>query len=342
MLLKEIVPDDGAPVTFFLPAEYRERVPPKHALSAKQVGHITRNITNAFRLGEEKADNDKVADLESSIDEQCTRSFVTHAAQPIYQLTTTPSSAAELQASPSVQRTATAKAVIHELCSRDDEEDHIWVYQVGTGVSKSAVTDRGPEHHEVRTNWPPGLVKPYADSKTDTIQPVGNLQTLLSGLFQAGYFDKRQKEYIRGSINVEGYKGVEINMYTMPDASTVMGECDAITLMNSRAHASTLTLAARFWNYSHNFQKESAKVNFYEMFPGLARAYKEGEFDDEVARLVETLQDAPAGHASCTGGPGSGKTTTVLNIVKAILSGAVEKVDISDPDAKEGEAMVSG
>ncbi|KAG5752128.1 hypothetical protein H9Q69_010324 [Fusarium xylarioides] len=122
-------------------------------------------------------------------------------------------------------------------------------------------------------------------------------------------------------------------MYTMPDASIVMGECDAITLMNSRAHASTLTLAARFWNYSHNF---------HEMFPGLARAYKEGEFDDEVARLVETLQDAPAGHASCTGGPGSGKTTTVLNIVKAILSGAVEKVDISDPDAKEGEAMVSG
>ncbi|KAG5762838.1 hypothetical protein H9Q72_009063 [Fusarium xylarioides] len=150
----EIVPDDGAPVTFSLPAKYRERVPPKHALSAKQVGHITRNITNAFRL--EKRDNDKVADLESSIDEQYTRSFVTHAAQPIYQLTTTPSSAAELQASPSVQRAATAKAVIHELCSRDDEEDHIWVYQVGTGVSKSAVTDRGPEHHEVRVPNPAG------------------------------------------------------------------------------------------------------------------------------------------------------------------------------------------
>ncbi|KAF5559872.1 hypothetical protein FNAPI_4514 [Fusarium napiforme] len=119
-----MVPDDGAPVAFSLPAEYRERVPPKHALSAKQVGFITRDITNAFRLGEEKASkhhNDKVADPEASIDGQCTSSFVTHAAQPVYRLTTTPSAAAELQASTPVQRATTARAVVHELCSRDDE-----------------------------------------------------------------------------------------------------------------------------------------------------------------------------------------------------------------------------
>ncbi|KAF5642327.1 hypothetical protein F52700_3175 [Fusarium sp. NRRL 52700] len=44
-------------------------------------------------------------------------------------------------------------------------------------------------------------------------------------------------------------------------------------------------------------------------------------------RLVETLQEAPAGYAFCTGCPGAGKTTTVL---KAILSGSVEKVNVSD------------
>ncbi|KAF5678400.1 hypothetical protein FDENT_8976 [Fusarium denticulatum] len=110
-----------------------------------------RSITHA-----RKKDNDKVADLEASIDGQCTRSFVTHAAQPVYQLTTTPSAAAELQASPSVQRATTVKTVIHELCSRDDEADHLWYNQVSTWVPKSAATDRGPEHHGVRVPNPAG------------------------------------------------------------------------------------------------------------------------------------------------------------------------------------------
>ncbi|EXK39595.1 hypothetical protein FOMG_06830 [Fusarium oxysporum f. sp. melonis 26406] len=39
-------------------------------------------------------DDDRVADLEASIDQQCVRSFITHAAQPNYHLTATPSAAA--------------------------------------------------------------------------------------------------------------------------------------------------------------------------------------------------------------------------------------------------------
>ncbi|KAH7481594.1 hypothetical protein FOMA001_g8232 [Fusarium oxysporum f. sp. matthiolae] len=99
----------------------------------------------------------------------------------------------------------------------------------------------------------------------------------------------------------------------------------------------TSSSSTPFWNYSHNFQKEPAKVSFHENFLGLARAYKECEFDGEVARLVKTLQDVPAGYAFCTGGLGSGKTTTVHNIVKAILFGTVENIDISDPDAEQWE-----
>ncbi|KAJ4052554.1 hypothetical protein NW760_012291 [Fusarium oxysporum] len=41
-----------------------------------------------------KEDDDRVADLEASIDQQCVRSFITHAAQPNYHLTATPSAAA--------------------------------------------------------------------------------------------------------------------------------------------------------------------------------------------------------------------------------------------------------
>ncbi|KAL7767871.1 hypothetical protein ACKLNR_002172 [Fusarium oxysporum f. sp. zingiberi] len=190
-----------------------------------------------------------------------------------------------------------------------------------------------------QTNWPPGLVKPHVDLKTGryTVRPVGSLRNFLNRLFITGYYDKQLKQYVRGSIAIADYTGVGINMYTMPDASTVMIECDTVTLMNSRAESRNLTLAAPFWNYSHNFQKEPAKVNFHENFLGLARAYKECEFDGEVARLVETLQDVPAGYAFCTGGPGSGKTTTVHNIAKAILFGTVENIDISDPDAEQWE-----
>ncbi|KAI3584881.1 hypothetical protein IWW34DRAFT_783311 [Fusarium oxysporum f. sp. albedinis] len=109
------------------------------------------------------------------------------------------------------------------------------------------------------------------------------------------------------------------------------GSCQATCRLEDRS------VHPPFWNYSHNFQKEPAKVSFHENFLGLARAYKECEFDGEVARLVKTLQDVPAGYAFCTGGLGSGKTTTVHNIVKAILFGTVENIDISDPDAEQWE-----
>ncbi|TVY66741.1 hypothetical protein Focb16_v010603 [Fusarium oxysporum f. sp. cubense] len=243
----------------------------------------------------------------------------------------------------------------------------IWFNRISTWVSKNArttmtvgATDRGPEHRGVhvpnppgtesnialyyvatarQTNWPPGLVKPHVDLKTGryTVRPVGSLRNFLNRLFSTGYYDKQLKQYVRGSIAIPDYKGVGINMYTMPDASTGMIECDTVTLMNSRAESRNLTLAAPFWNYSHNFHKEPAKVKFHENFPDLARAYKECEFDGEVARLVETLQDVPAGYAFCTGGPGSGKTTTVHNIVKAIVFGTVENIDISDPNAEQWE-----
>jgi hypothetical protein len=69
-MLLRMVSDDGASVTFFLPTEYRERIPPKHALSARQVGHITRDITNAFRLGEEKVSNHSTS-IEVEINNTC-------------------------------------------------------------------------------------------------------------------------------------------------------------------------------------------------------------------------------------------------------------------------------
>ncbi|RKK20005.1 hypothetical protein BFJ65_g6713 [Fusarium oxysporum f. sp. cepae] len=260
-------------------------------------------------------DDDRVADLEASIDQQCVRSFITHAARPNYRLTATPSAAASAEFAGKPPSTGALST---------GTESNIALYYVATAR---------------QTNWPPGLVKPHVDLKTGryTVRPVGSLRNFLNRLFITGYYDKQLKQYVRGSIAIPDYTGVGINMYTMPDVSTVMIECDTVTLMNSRAESRNLTLAAPFWNYSHNFKKEPAKVNFHENFLGLARAYKECEFDGEVARLVETLQDVPAGYAFCTGGLGSGKTTTVHNIVKAILFGTVENIDISDPDAEQWE-----
>ncbi|KAF5257044.1 hypothetical protein FOXYS1_12454 [Fusarium oxysporum] len=246
-------------------------------------------------------DDDRVADLEASIDQQCVRSFITHAARPNYRLTATPSAAAAAASAEFAGKPPSLALQTGALST--GTESNIALYYVATAR---------------QTNWPPGLVKPHVDLKTGryTVRPVGSLRNFLNRLFITGYYDKQLKQYVRGSIAIPDYTGVGINMYTMPDASTVMIECDTVT---------------------HNFQKEPAKVNFHENFLGLARAYKECEFDGEVARLVETLQDVPAGYAFCTGGLGSGKTTTVHNIVKAILFGTVENIDISDPDAEQWE-----
>jgi hypothetical protein len=125
-----MVPDVGAPVTLFLNADYRERVPPKDTLTIKQITRITRGIAFGFRHSKQKTSNcrisiaqeieadrkrktkdeDKIASLQASITEKCDRTFFKHAAEPVYRLIKTPSAAAPAAAvefhgkSPSVQQ----------------------------------------------------------------------------------------------------------------------------------------------------------------------------------------------------------------------------------------------
>ncbi|KAF4343310.1 hypothetical protein FBEOM_2747 [Fusarium beomiforme] len=105
-----ILPAVGAPVTFFLKADYRERVPPNEEKASNRRISIEQEISSA-----RKKKHDKVVDLEASIDEKCDRSFIMHAAEPFYHLIRTPSATAAAEHSgkpPSVQRAATGKAVV--------------------------------------------------------------------------------------------------------------------------------------------------------------------------------------------------------------------------------------
>ncbi|KAM0557086.1 hypothetical protein ACHAPJ_005349 [Fusarium lateritium] len=153
----------------------------------------------------------------------------------------------------------------------------------------------------------------------------------------------RHDKMIRAKVALKNYTSFQANIYYKPDATTVIAECDAITAMNSRTEAANKPLAVRLGNHSTAFTSSPIMLNFLEKFPVLARAYREGQFDGEVQCLVEALRSVPFGWAFITGGPGSGKTTTVMRIVAAAVSGPVEMCKIPDTDeagdgAKDGPA----
>ncbi|EEU48426.1 uncharacterized protein NECHADRAFT_74553 [Fusarium vanettenii 77-13-4] len=83
--------------------------------------------------------------------------------------------------------------------------------------------------------------------------------------------------------------------------------------------------------------------DFVQIFPGLARAYEDGAFRGEAAGLVESLRSVPFEWAFVTGGPGSGKTTAALAIVKAVISQPARSsappvaIDQADTPKAEGD-----
>ncbi|KAH7481593.1 hypothetical protein FOMA001_g8233 [Fusarium oxysporum f. sp. matthiolae] len=146
-----MLPDVGASVTFFLNADYRECVPIKVPLTAKQITRINRDVAFALRHGNRMASNrrisiaqeieaerqrkpsdqDKIASLQAPITEKCGRTFAKHAAEPVNHIinisSTASASASAAAESPGkplyVQRAAIAKAVVRELRRRADEDD---------------------------------------------------------------------------------------------------------------------------------------------------------------------------------------------------------------------------
>ncbi|RYC86429.1 hypothetical protein BFJ63_vAg10709 [Fusarium oxysporum f. sp. narcissi] len=154
-----MLPDFGAPVTFFLNADCRERVPIKVPLATKQITRMNRDVAFALRHGKRKASNrlisiaqeieaerkpktsdeDKIASLQAPITEKCDRTFAKHAAEPVNHIIKITSTAAAAAAGspgkPSyVQRAAIAKAVVRELRRRADEDDllDLFVHVHGT------------------------------------------------------------------------------------------------------------------------------------------------------------------------------------------------------------------
>ncbi|CZR43054.1 uncharacterized protein FPRO_08030 [Fusarium proliferatum ET1] len=177
-----------------------------------------------------------------------------------------------------------------------------------------ARSDRGHEFLAIALPLPHGFSKPYLDFQMRTLRPSGKIHSFLNGLFTAGYYDKETKTQVPATIAVPNYPGIEVNLYHRPDDTTARTECNAITNINARAEAVNETVVGGFWK-----------------FPGLTRAYLEGKFDGEVQTLVESLKETPYGYAFVTGGPGSGKTTTAMKLVTAIVSGDVGETRQHEP-----------
>ncbi|CCT68652.1 uncharacterized protein FFB20_14402 [Fusarium fujikuroi] len=185
-------------------------------------------------------------------------------------------------------------------------------------------------HTGRQVNWPPGFSKPYLDFQMRTLRPSGKIHSFLNGLFTAGYYDKETKTQVPATIAVPNYPGMEVNLYHPPDDTTARTECDAIANINARAEAVNETVVGGFWKVVIT-STEPQMLSFHIRFPGLTRAYLEGKFDGEVQTLVEGLKETPYGYAFVTGGPGSGKTTTAMKLVTAIVSGDVGETRQHEP-----------
>ncbi|EWZ37539.1 hypothetical protein FOZG_09528 [Fusarium oxysporum Fo47] len=341
----------------------------RYQYAEQKFTNVGRSIEQEIQAAFDRDDTEKAEYLQESLEEKCQHAFIETAAEPIYHLLKGPSAkaAADLpDQPPSVQRAATAEALALELRCRDGEDDHVWYKRLSTWVRDNATmavsevrSDRGPEfpaialplppgtqsnlalyylHTGRQVNWPPGFSKPYLDFQMSTLRPSGKFHTFLNSLFNAGYYNKETKSYIPSTIAIEGYTGVEVNLYHRPDDTTTRTECNTITEINARAKAVTGTVVGSFWNYSHNFHHaEPLMLSFHVRFPGLARAYLNGEFEGECERLVESLKETPHGYAFVTGGPGSGKTTTAMQLVAAIVSGGVGEIREHEPKPSVSE-----
>lgn len=302
--------------------------------------------------------------LQEQLEPNVLRSFLNVAAKAIFAILRNPSEAA-VRESPNdveVQRYITAINTAQEL-RRDqfDSDDQwfaglpAWVVEFGGPGRPGKDLDLGPEYrakriplpHSASANvalitlslprqqqWTPGLAKPYIRVELPAVKLVGKLHNFLATLFTPGYIIKETGEVIRAQAKVKSVPGKVY--YTQTDKTTAF-ECDTPFRLNSQV----ATLSAGFWSYSTSFQTSPVVYDFLKAFPGLAAAFGQGVFESEARRLVEALKSVTHGHAFVGGGPGSGKTTVALKIVKAIVSDIVNpKGGRVEPDPPADAANV--
>ncbi|KAF5257041.1 hypothetical protein FOXYS1_12451 [Fusarium oxysporum] len=150
-----MLPDFGAPVTFFLNADCRERVPIKVPLAAKQITRMNRDVAFALRHGKRKASNrlisiaqeikaerkpktsdeDKIASLQAPITEKCDRTFAKHAAEPVNHIIKITSTAAAAAAAADAEEPSRWAGVAGL--------DGIWISTPCDGVVDVLLVNRG-------------------------------------------------------------------------------------------------------------------------------------------------------------------------------------------------------
>ncbi|KAF4460376.1 MFS monocarboxylate transporter [Fusarium albosuccineum] len=299
-------------------------------------------------------DTNRIKHIEDHREEWALKSFYETAIQVLLELIATPSDEAKLaypQAAPSVQRAATAKKVATDLRQHrdvenpddNDESDHEWFDRVQTWVMDNATarlpkppSGLGPEWPAKRIplppgtmanialfsvntprqfNWTVGMAKPPLRFQMRSITPVGQLHTFMSSLFAAtdgGWSSRYPSATTTTRID---YK---------PEAKSIISECSAISMLNSHTVDTSRPLAARFWEHTTSFRTSVEYRNLVDGFPGLKQALDDGVFSGEGLSAVQSLMKVPFGYAFITGGPGSGKTTLAMRIVKAVISGPVD------------------
>ena len=153
--------------------------------------------------------------------------------------------------------------------------------------------------------WDPKFKNPPVECKLPAVQVDGLLSAFLRKL-------KTPEN------SAPAYKTVRVRILYTPRDTTAKAECNAVTELNKM---NLDKAAARFWRYSLTFEEHYYEErNLLREFPQLQRDFDQPKYTEDRHNALKAFQTAPFGFLFGGGGPGSGKTTFVTEIVKSVIS----------------------
>ncbi|KAG9503006.1 hypothetical protein J7337_005843 [Fusarium musae] len=308
--------------------------------------NVRDNVTNEINAAGE--DNGRIDYLQENVDDMADNAFLKRAARTLFIVRKEASDEAKAAYPdvPDSQRIATAVRDARQLRRDNYEDDEEWYQAIDRWVNTHArhgmlrkSSPNGPEyrarciplpygteanvklfevHVPRQENWIPGLARPYIRVDIPTVDPVGPINKFLESLFTPGYKDTETEMIVRAVPKVK--KSLLAKIFFAQEEKTTKLECDTPFRLNGRAEVSSPSIAGQFWSFTTSFQGKPVVYSFLRAFPGLASALEGGKFTAEAREFVNALSVVPFGYAFLSGGPGSGKTTLALSVVKEALS----------------------
>ncbi|KAH6971319.1 hypothetical protein EDB80DRAFT_784463 [Ilyonectria destructans] len=237
------------------------------------------------------------------------------------------------------QLAATAMTLADSLKQEETEDDIVWFERLRNWVASNRLMRPGRGDNDpgepwmamrvplpprtgsnlamfsVKTptqpNWTFGMKRPPILCTLPSIKIVGPLNLFLQRIFRPG-IDKESP--------TTSYPTLGSNLWYAANMTSIQAECDAVTDLNDMKDPLDITLAVQWWKYSLKFEGKIQHRNLLAEFPQLQDDLDAGRYEGERHDAITSFGEAPFGILFGAGGPGSGKTSFAIGVVKAIIS----------------------